>query len=225
MVAAGQPAAIIAAGGRGERAAIDGDLPKQFRELAGRPLIAWSIDALKSAGCDPVVVVLPEEHRETVRSVLAPYEVVLASGGETRQASVASGLDEISADTVVVHDGARPLVTAELIRRTLEPLERFEAAIVGVPMDETLKAADGERVATTVDRSSLWRVQTPQSFRTEPLRRAHERAAADGFIGTDDAALIERDGGTVVLVHGSRLNIKVTYPEDFALAGALLRDR
>lgn len=92
-------------------------------------------------------------------------------------------------------------------------------------MDETLKAADGDRVVDTVERSSLWRVQTPQAFRTGSLRRAHERAAADGFTGTDDAALVERDGGTVVLVQGSRLNIKVTYPEDFTLAAALLRER
>ena len=225
MVAAGQPAAILAAGGRGERAASSGEGLKQFRELAGRPLVTWSIDALRSAGCDPIVVVVPEEHLSDAAALLASYEVVLTSGGATRQASVVSGLDEISAETVVIHDGARPLVTEDLIKRALEPLDRYDGAIVGIPMDETLKRAEEDRVIGTVDRRDLWRVQTPQAFRTPVLRQAHERARADGFVGTDDAALVERNGGSVTLVKGSRLNIKVTYPEDFALAEALLGDR
>ena len=151
--------------------------------------------------------------------------MVLVSGGETRQASVVSGLDEVSSETVVIHDGARPLVTDDLVQKVLAPLEHSDAAIVGVPMDETLKRAEDDRVIDTVDRSSLWRVQTPQAFRTAVLRAAHERARADGFVGTDDAALVERDGGSVVLVQGSRLNVKVTYPEDFTLVEALLEDR
>ena len=225
MVAAGQPAAIIAAGGRGERAASSGGTLKQFRELAGRPLITWSVDALRSAGCDPIVVVVPQEHLTDAGSLLSSYEVVLASGGDTRQASVVSGLDEISADTVVVHDGARPLITCDVVASVLEPLNRFDGAVVGVPMDETLKRAAGDRVVDTVDRSNLWRVHTPQAFRVSVLRSAHERAHADGFVGTDDAALVERYGGSVLLVKGSRLNVKVTYPEDFALAEALLETR
>ena len=158
-------------------------------------------------------------------SLLEPYEVILTAGGENRQASVLSGLDEISADYVVVHDGARPLVTEAEVKLALEQLADFDGAVVGVPMDETLKRAEEERVIETVDRSSLWRVQTPQAFRTEVLRKAHERARQDGFVGTDDAALIERDGGSIALVQGSRLNVKVTYPEDFALAEALLEKR
>ena len=225
MVAAGQPAAIVAAGGRGERAAGDAPGLKQFREIAGRPLVAWSIEALAIAGCGPVVVVVPEDHLAEATSLLNSLDVVLAAGGSTRQASVASGLDEISSEVVVVHDGARPLVTPQLVAEAIGPLDRYDAAIVGMPMDETLKEADGDVVARTVDRSSLWRVQTPQAFRTQALRRAHDRAAADGFVGTDDAALIERDGGSVALVRGSRQNIKVTYAEDFILAETLLRKR
>lgn len=225
MEAAGQPAAIVAAGGRGERAAGDAPGPKQFREVAGRPLVVWSIEALTAAGCSPIVVVVPEDHLSEAESLLGSLEVVIAPGGATRQASVASGLDEISAEVVVIHDGARPLVTPELVQETLARLDRYDAAIVGMPMDETLKVADGEKVGATVDRSSLWRVQTPQAFRTDALRRAHDRAAADGFVGTDDAQLIERDGGSVALVRGSRLNIKVTYAEDFLLAEALLVKR
>ena len=225
MVAAGQPAAIVAAGGRGERAAGDAPGPKQFREVAGRPLVVWSIEALTAAGCSPIVVVVPEDHLSEAESLLGSLEVVIAPGGATRQASVASGLDEISAEVVVIHDGARPLVTPELVQETLARLDRYDAAIVGMPMDETLKAADGDEVNATVDRSSLWRVQTPQAFRTGALRRAHDRAAADGFVGTDDAQLIERDGGSVALVRGSRLNIKVTYADDFLLAEALLVKR
>jgi 2-C-methyl-D-erythritol 4-phosphate cytidylyltransferase/2-C-methyl-D-erythritol 2,4-cyclodiphosphate synthase len=223
LVAAGQPAAIIAAGGRGERAA--GDVPKQFRPLCGRPFLAWSVDALRAAGCDPIVVVVPSEHLETVADELGESDVVLTAGGDSRQASVASGLDEVASSTVVIHDGARPLITPADVARVLEPLDRHDGAITAMPMDETLKRADDDRVLETVDRAGLWRVQTPQAFRTSVLRSAHEKALSDGYEGTDDAALVERAGGSVVLVTGSRLNLKVTYPEDFALAEALLESR
>lgn len=168
---------------------------------------------------------VPEEHLSEAAALLESQDVVLTSGGKTRQASVVSGLDEISAEIVVIHDGARPLVTSDLIGRVLEPLDRYDGAIVGIPMDDTLKQAEGEEVLRTVDRSQLWRVQTPQAFRTDVLRRAHERAQKERFVGTDDSALVERDGGSVKLVTGSRLNVKVTYPEDFALAEALLEAR
>ena len=223
MVAAGQPAAIIAAGGRGERAA--GGVPKQFRLLAGRPFLSWSIDALRTAGCDPIVVVVPSEHLGAIAGELGEADVILTAGGESRQASVASGLDEVASSAVVIHDGARPLLTPADVERVLEPLDRHDGAITGMPMDETLKRAEEGRVIETVDRAGLWRVQTPQAFRTSVLRSAHESALRDGFEGTDDAALVERAGGSVVLVTGSRLNLKVTYPEDFALAEALLGSR
>lgn len=204
---------------------MDGGGLKQFRELAGRPMIVWSIDALRAAGCDPVVVVVPPDHMLKAGSILSAWDVVIAPGGLTRQASVASGLDEVAAETVVIHDGARPLVTAELTRRVLDPLDRFDGAVAGTPMDETLKSTDGDLITGTVDRTSLWRVQTPQAFRTAVLRAAHEAASTDGFEATDDSTLVERAGGSVVLVRGPRSNIKVTFPEDFALAGSLLEDR
>ncbi len=122
-----------------------------------------------------------------------------------------------------MHDGARPFATAELIIKVVDALTDHDGAIAAMPADETLKRVDGDQIVETVDRASLWRAQTPQAFRSEVLRAAHQKAAAEGFIATDDAALLENYGGTVCVIQGTRSNIKLTYPEDFALAEAILR--
>jgi 2-C-methyl-D-erythritol 4-phosphate cytidylyltransferase len=215
-------AAIVAAGGRGERAR--GATFKQFQELGGRPLMAWSIDVLVTAGCEPIVVVVPQESIPEARSVLGQGVVVVA-GGASRQESVRKGLEHVSADKVVVHDAARPFLTPEMIERTVASLEDAEGAIVATPLDETLKRVEGDLVADTVTRAHLWRVQTPQSFRTQVLKDAHDKAAGEGFDVTDDASLVERYGGRVVVVHGTRANIKLTYPEDFVIAEAMIKGR
>ena len=225
-------AAIVAAGGRGERArgglgrtaGREGGTFKQFQVLAGRPLIAWSLDVMVSAGCEPIVVVVPPESISEARLMLGDAVMVVA-GGASRQASVRNGLAHVSTDNVVVHDAARPFVTPEMIERTVASLEDAEGAIVATPLDETLKRVDGDLVADTVTRAHLWRVQTPQSFRTEVLKGAHDKAAGEGFEVTDDASLVERYGGRVVVVHGARANIKLTYPEDFVIAEAMMKGR
>lgn len=150
-------------------------------------------------------------------------DLVLAVGGETRQDSVASGLEEISTDLVVVHDGARPFATADLVRSVIEAVGENDGAIAAMPGDETLKRVSDGTIVETVDRSSLWRAHTPQVFKSDVLRSAHEKARTEGFIGTDDASLLERYGGRVTVVPSPRSNIKLTYPEDFALAEAILR--
>ena len=211
-------AAILAAGGRGERAAT----LKQFQALGGRPLVRWSLDVLLEAGCDPIVVVAPFDEIDTARQAVGRRDIQCVAGGATRGESVRSGLAHIDAEFVTVHDAARPFVTVEMVKDTAKALERADGAVVGVPMDETLKRAGDETVIETVDRTNLWRVQTPQTFRTELLKRAHEEAAAAGLAATDDAQLVERVGGRVVIVQGSRLNLKLTFPEDFALAEAIL---
>ena len=183
----------------------------------------WAVDALHQAGCSQVVLVVPEDLVEVAR-VDAPGDVVLTAGGPTRQDSVWNGLELVTSELVVVHDAARPMVTPALIRRVVSSLDdSTDAVVAAVPVDETLKRVTaGERVAETVDRSLLWRAQTPAAFRTDALRRAHERAHADRFLGTDESQLIERDGGTIKVVQGTRDNLKVTFPEDFAIAEAML---
>lgn len=192
-------------------------------------MIHWSLDALARAGCSPLVVVIPSGLDQAVLALLDPYDdVVITTGGDTRQASVASGLDEVTADVVVVHDAARPLIDDAAVRGVAEALEDRDSdgAVVAVPVDETLKAVDAAgRVVTTVDRTGLWRSQTPQAFRTEILRRCHESALGDGYSATDDAALLEHYGYSVAVVEGSRRNIKVTWPEDLELAEAYLARR
>jgi len=143
------------------------------------------------------------------------------TGGATRQESVFNGLKTISRTRVIVHDAVRPFAPAELFSAVLTALEHADAAVTGVPVDQTLKRVRDERVLETVDRTELWAVQTPQAFRTAALLTAHERGRAEGFVGTDDAQLIERSGGTVTMLRGTRSNMKLTYPDDFALAERL----
>ncbi|MEA2499396.1 MAG: 2-C-methyl-D-erythritol 4-phosphate cytidylyltransferase [Actinomycetota bacterium] len=147
----------------------------------------------------------------------------MVPGGESRQESVRNALAWVSSETVVIHDAARPLATPDLVRRVIAALDGWEGAIAAVPVDETLKLVRDATVEKTVDRVGLWHAQTPQAFRTDALRAAHERAGDVGGSVTDDAELIEANGGRVCVVSSSRANLKITYPEDFAVAEALLR--
>jgi 2-C-methyl-D-erythritol 4-phosphate cytidylyltransferase len=192
--------------------------------VAGRPVIEWSLDALAQAACDPVVVVLPEAWMEPGSELWADRDLRFAVGGETRQESIYNGLTLVDKEIVVVQDAARPMVTSDLVKKTINALGDFDAVVPGVPMDETLKSVDGPSrvVIETVDRSLIWRAQTPAAFRTDSLKTAHERARSEGFIATDEAQLIERYGGRVLMIEGSRVNLKVTWPGDFEVAEALL---
>ena len=235
--AAAEPAfatAIIVAGGTGERLGLPGG--KQLAEVAGRPVLSWSVAAFDASPLvDNIVVVchpdrLAEYRAAAVESLGLATPVSFAAGGSTRQASVASGLEQVreNAALVLVHDGARPLVTPALIAETLAALEAdssADGAIVGQPVVDTLKVVDGHTIAETADRTRFWAVQTPQAFRAIPLRAAYAAASADGFLGTDDASLVERAGGRVLVVEGPRDNIKVTVAEDLVLVEAALRFR
>ena len=190
--------------------------------MGGRALFLWAVDALRTAGCSPIILVVPPDLIELAR-LEAPDDVTLTPGGATRQDSVWNGLQHVDAQSVVVHDAARPMVTADLVRSVLDALDsETDAVVAAVPVDETLKLVrDGQTVSETVDRSKLWRAQTPAAFKTASLRRAHERANDEGFVGTDESQLIERYGGEVKVVSGTRDNLKVTFPEDFAVAEAM----
>jgi len=206
-------AGIVPAAGSGER--LGADRPKAFVVCAGRPLIEWSLEVLDSV-CDRVVVAAPEgydEGRDRVR------------GGDSRSASVRNALAAVPEATVaVVHDAARPLVTRELVERCVAALEPgVDGAIAAVPMTDTVKEAGSDRrVLRTLDRSSLWSIQTPQVFRADVLRRALERDAAALAAATDDAVLVEEMGGTVRVVEAPPENLKVTRKSDLRIAEALL---
>jgi len=226
-------AAVVVAGGTAERFGRSGG--KQLAPLVGRPVLSWVLDALDTSGAiDLIVVVCAPDRADEYRSIaVEPLElrtpVIYAAGGSTRRESVASGLAALpdSVVTVLVHDGARPLVTGDLIVAALSAFERSGAdgLVVGHPSIDTLKIAEGPRVVETPPRESFWAVQTPQVFSAEALKAAHRLAIADGFEGTDDASLVERAGGVVVLHEGPRDNIKITLPEDLAFAEAVIRAR
>jgi 2-C-methyl-D-erythritol 4-phosphate cytidylyltransferase len=181
-----------------------------------------------------VVVCHPERIDEYRRVAVEPFgfatPVEFAPGGDTRQASVHSGLALVpdAAELVIVHDGARPLVTPELIAETIEALRsdpEAAGAIVGHPSVDTLKVVAGTTILSTPERARFWAVQTPQTFRARVLRAAYDAARDDGFLGTDDASLVERAGGKVLVVEGPRDNIKVTVAEDLVLVAAALKYR
>ena len=207
---------IVPAGGSGERLGAAG--PKAFVALGGRPLMEWSLEVLRGV-CDRVVVAVPPGHER-------PPDLV--AGGESRSASVRNALAAAPEATVaVVHDAARPLVTREIVETCLAALRPgVDGAIAAAPMTDTVKEAGPDRrVIRTLDRSVLWRIQTPQVFRADVLREAldtHETALAEA---PDDAALVEEVGGTVRVVDSPPENLKVTRASDLSIAEALLRAR
>lgn len=225
---------IVCAGGSGERLGIEGG--KQLALVAGRPVLAWTLEALASSPeIDHIVLVCPGDRTEEYRSAAVDplclhIPVTFAASGSSRQASVASGLAVAPDDAhiILVHDGARPLVTPAIVSATIRALDEDPAAdgaVIGQPAIDTLKIADGGVVEQTPDRSRYWAAQTPQTFRADALRAAYARARAEGFVGTDDSALVEHNGGRVLLVEGPRDNIKVTVAEDVALVEATLAFR
>jgi len=211
-------AAILVAAGSGER--LGAPVPKAFVVVGGRPMLEWSLDALRAAGIEEVVVALPE-------GGAAPAGCRGVRGGATRSESVRNALAAAGdADRVVVHDAARPLVEPELFARCLAGLERADAAIAAARVTDTIKRGDARGVvAETLDRSVLWAVQTPQAFRAAALRRALDQPETVLRAATDDAMLVEARGGTVQLVEAGAGNLKVTTPRDLEVAELLLARR
>jgi 2-C-methyl-D-erythritol 4-phosphate cytidylyltransferase/2-C-methyl-D-erythritol 2,4-cyclodiphosphate synthase len=217
--------AIVPAAGAGTR--LPGPVGKPFLPLGDEPILTRTIGALSA--CDrvtAVVVAVAAAHVERARALLATpvgtKVTAVVPGGATRRASVAAGLAAIrDGDWVVVHDGVRPFVSPDLVARVLDAAGATGAATAALPVTDTVKAVDGDRVQRTVDRQGLYTVQTPQAFRADLLRDAHGRVPAEAPV-TDDAELVERMGGTVAVVTGDPANIKITTPEDYALTRARL---
>ena len=215
-------AVVIPAGGAGRRM---GGIRKQYMELAGTPLLLHALRPfLDHPMVDTVVVALPEEDMANPPLFL-PAGVTVVAGGAERGDSVRLALEAVpdSVDIVLIHDAARPLLTRDLVDRTIEAALGGVGAVAAVPVPDTLKQVDADGfVRATVDRTGLWRAQTPQAFPRRMIVDAYARAQADEVVATDDAALVERYGGLVVVVHGSARNLKVTTPEDLRIAERLL---
>lgn len=220
--------AIIAAGGLGLRMGTPG--PKQFSELLGIPILIHAIRAFREVpAIGAIIVVAPAEHREQTQTLLSRHQLndhcTVVSGGKLRQDSVRIGLSHVADDSalVAVHDGARPLISPKDIQRCLDAAATHGAAIMAVPVKDTLKAVTAEAsIRHTVARDGLWQAQTPQVIRTELLNEAFAKADHDGFIGTDEASLLEHGGWSVAVVEGSETNLKITRPDDLLMAEGIL---
>ena len=209
--------ALLVAAGSGER--LGASRPKAFVALAGRPMLEWSVEALRAAGLDEIVVALPA-------GSVAPSGCVGVRGGETRSASVRAALTAAGEGEVVVHDAARPLAEPELFVAALAALEGADAAVAAAQVTDTVKEAGPDRrVVSTLDRSRLWAIQTPQAFRREALEGALDVSDDVLAQATDDAWLVERAGGSVVVVPAPPGNFKITTPHDLQVAELLLSSR
>lgn len=231
--------ALIVAAGKGER--LGSALPKAFVPVAGRPMIAWSLDAFAAAGVGEIVVALPPEGAlpqgylagaddpaplRAAASLVLPAGVRTVPGGAERSHSVRAALAESTGDPLLVHDAARPLLTPALVRLGVQALvdePGLAAAIVAAPVVDTIKrSTDGRHVDGTLNRSELWAVQTPQVFRRAWLERALAQPDATLAAATDDASIVESLGGTIALVPATSPNLKVTTPGDLTVAELLL---
>lgn len=215
-------AVVVPAGGAGARM---GGRRKQYLELAGEPVLLRALQPfLEHPQVEWVVVALPAEDMADPPFRL-PQQVVVVPGGRERGDSVRAGLAVVppEAEAVLIHDAARPLVTRALVDRVLEAVRPGQGAIAAIPVSDTLKkvASDGS-VTETVDRAGLWQAQTPQGFPREMIASAYQRAAEDSIAATDDAALVERYGGRVVVVEGDVRNLKITRAQDLRTARSIL---
>jgi 2-C-methyl-D-erythritol 4-phosphate cytidylyltransferase len=226
----GGAVAIVPAGGSGTR--LGSRLPKQYLAVDGVSLLVRTVRALvRARSVRGVVVAAPTARVEATRALLRRHKVrgtvMVVAGGATRQDSVRAGLDAVppAVRLVLVHDAVRPFITADLVERVLAAARRWGAATCGLPVRETVKRVRGDLVEATMDREGLWLVQTPQGFRRDILREAHDKARRDGFGGTDDAMLVERLGGQVAMVLGLPQNLKVTTRADLTAARRWTRPR
>jgi 2-C-methyl-D-erythritol 4-phosphate cytidylyltransferase len=226
---------ILPAAGLGTRMA--GPQPKQFLALGGIPILIHSLRAFAAVPrVTSIYAAVRKPEMERVGTQIQEFgfsgRVHVVEGGEKRQESVANALGALPAesdDIVLVHDAVRPLIDAATIERTIDAVSEMGAAIVGMPAVDTIKqverTAHGALITATIPREFVVQAQTPQGFRFGLLQRAFAEATADGFLGTDEASLLERAGIPVAVVHGSQVNLKITQPGDLELAEFYLRQR
>lgn len=220
---------IIPAAGQGKR--MKAGKNKLLLELEGRPILMHTLEVFeKDADCEGITLAVYQGDKETLEGLAERYRISkikkMVLGGKERQDSVYNALQSVqNAEIVLVHDGARPFIAESVINELVQKAALRGAAIAAAPVKDTIKRAADGIVEETIERSSLWQVQTPQAFRMEILMDAHKRAVLEGFTGTDDASLVERLGEEVGIIESDYDNIKITTPEDLYFAEAILAKR
>jgi len=221
--------AVIPAAGSGKRM----HTKKQFLEISGTPVLAITVSVFEECqSIDEIIVAATREDLERTREILKDFKKVksVVEGGDERQDSVYNCISTISKesddDLVVIHDAARPLVTKEMITSAVIEAKVSKAVVVGVPSKDTVKTvSEDNKIMETLDRKSIWLVQTPQVFSMQLIKQAYERAQKLNYRATDDSKLVERLGNTVKIIMGSYENIKITTNEDIVMAEAILGRR
>lgn len=221
---------VIPAAGQGKR--MDAGISKQWIELLGKPVLAHTLDVFeKDPACAGIILVGREQELQQMQDFIQTFQYTkvrqIVPGGKERQQSVYEGLKKVpeDVDLVLVHDAARPFITIDSIGQLVNKAVDTGSAVLAVPVKDTVKRVVQHQVEETIDRSSLWAVQTPQAFRLSIVKRAHEEADSDGYLGTDDASLVERIGETVAIVMGDYHNIKLTTSDDLLYGQAILLER
>ena len=221
---------VIVSAGRGSR--MKADINKQFLKLKGKEVIAHTIDKFyNNKNIDEIVVVVKEDEADFFRrNIIDKYgykNIKIAFGGKERQDSVFNGLKAVNerCDIVLIHDGARPFVTDEIIKNSIECAKKNKCVIVGVPVKDTIKIINKDNeVCDTPNRSTLWSIQTPQVFEYLSIIKAHKIAKEKSYYGTDDSTLMEYLGYNVKVIEGSYNNIKITTPEDLKIGEEILNE-
>ena len=223
---------IIAAGGTGRR--FGEGQPKQFYLLKGKPILSWAIGRFEECVLvDRIILAVPRGMGKYTRQhVLSPFGYkkvkTVVEGGKERRDSVLQGLNmlETDTDTVLVHDGVRPIISEELIRKVIQATQRWEAVVPGLPLRETIKQVGRDNlVSWTLDRKSIYLIQTPQGFKKDLICRAYAQVKKRGWVASDDATLVEKLGVKVKMIPGEETNIKITSPQDLVLSELFLEDR
>lgn len=222
---------VIVAAGKGSRMKMD--INKQFIKLGEKEIIAYTIDKFYNHdNIDDIVIVVRKEEVEFLKEkVLEKYNfknIKIAFGGKERQDSVYNGIKMLDTNckNVLIHDGARPFITKEIISDSINKVKEYRAVVVGVPVKDTIKIVDkNNNIVDTPNRNTLWAVQTPQTFKYNILLNAYEDAFNSNFYGTDDAMLVERIGYNIKIIEGSYNNIKITTPEDINMGIQILNSK
>ncbi len=221
---------VLPAAGSGKR--MKADRNKLLLELSGKPIFIYTLEVFdRDPNCEGMWLAVKEDERELIEAYVERYRIKkvkgYATGGAERQDSVRAGLEMAAGqcEVVLVHDAARPFISPIVIRELVEQANESGAAIAGVPVKDTIKKVRESVITETVNRAELWMIQTPQAFRYELLMEAAQRAKADGFLGTDEAMLVERMGHPVQIVESTYDNVKMTTPDDLIYGKAILASR
>ena len=222
--------AVIVAAGKGKR--MGTEISKQFLPLRGKEILTHTVEKFEAAKhIRDIILVTGQDSLQDVRDMVQEYNwkkvVSVVAGGKERQDSVWNGLQAVSADTeiVLIHDGVRPFVDEEILNDSIDTAMEMGGCVAGVPAKDTIKVCNEENIAVaTPDRSTLWQIQTPQTFRKELILQAYVQAKEEGVAGTDDASLAEHSGYPVKVIMGSYRNIKITTKEDLLVGEAFLKE-